>query len=69
MESQTFKTAINSLGMCLFCGELDFAVFREHHPDKEKMPDFTITLCANCHEREHFYRGQKRFGKRDCGSN
>lgn len=44
-------------GMCLECGDIDFSHLHQHHIDKQKMPDFTITLCANCHSTLHFYRG------------
>ena len=57
-EGYLFKRIINSSGMCLICGELDFTVFHEHHIDKDRMPDFTITLCGNCHNRHHFYYGK-----------
>ena len=50
-----FNRAIEStLGFCLYCGEFDFLTFHEHHIDKVKS-DFTVTLCANCHQRHHFY--------------
>ncbi|HOL21321.1 MAG TPA: helix-turn-helix domain-containing protein [bacterium] len=35
---------------CQKCGETNSEVLEEHHPDKENQPDYTITLCANCHE-------------------
>jgi len=35
---------------CVKCGETNPNVFEEHRPDKETYPDYTITLCANCHE-------------------
>lgn len=35
---------------CQKCGETNPKVLEEHHPDKINRPDFTITLCANCHE-------------------
>jgi len=35
---------------CQKCGETNPEVLEEHHPDKINQPDFTITLCANCHE-------------------
>ena len=57
-----YYSAIHSLGMCLFCGEIDWRVLEEHHPDKEKMPDFTITLCANDHRRVHWDRGYRTKG-------
>jgi RNase P subunit RPR2 len=36
---------------CIKCGEVNTEVLEEHHPDKVNMPDYTITLCANCHEK------------------
>jgi RNase P subunit RPR2 len=36
---------------CVKCGEVNTEVLEEHHPDKVNMPDYTITLCANCHEK------------------
>ena len=36
---------------CVKCGETNPEVLEEHHPDKENYPDYTITLCANCHEQ------------------
>lgn len=35
---------------CQKCGETNPEVLEEHHPDKENKPNWTITLCANCHE-------------------
>ena len=35
---------------CQKCGETNHQVLEEHHPDKINQPNFTITLCANCHE-------------------
>lgn len=57
-ERCLFNRVIKTMGMCLICGEIDFTVLEEHHPDKEKMPDFKITLCGNCHNRLHFYYGK-----------
>ena len=36
---------------CHDCGETDVKVLEEHHPDKANQPGFTVTFCANCHER------------------
>ena len=52
-EREMYNDAINGDGMCLICGEINFHYFQEHHIDKEKMPDFTITLCANHHTQLH----------------
>lgn len=52
-----FKKAINSWGMCLLCYDIDFKHLEQHHPDPIKMPDFTITLCANCHRDLHWFTG------------
>ncbi|MCX8083021.1 MAG: helix-turn-helix domain-containing protein [bacterium] len=38
---------------CVNCGETNSNVLHEHHPDKENRPDYTITLCANCHNEIH----------------
>ena len=56
-ERKIFRERKKTDGICLFCGETDFMVLEEHHIDKEKMPDFTVTLCANCHRRLHWFTG------------
>ena len=56
-NSMLYLRAINSMGMCLFCGELDWRVLQEHHPDKIKLPNFKVTLCANCHAKLHWNYG------------
>lgn len=38
---------------CKICGETDPLKLEEHHPDKINRPDYTITLCANCHSKLH----------------
>ena len=53
-----FYRMIKSCGICLNCGEIDWRVLDEHHPDKEMMPDFTFTLCANCHRKLHWFIGK-----------
>lgn len=53
-DKKAFDRAILGMGCCLFCNELDFRVLEEHHIDKEKLPNFTITLCANCHRKLHW---------------
>lgn len=55
----TFTLKKTGMGMCLFCKDIDWKHLEEHHPDKEKMPDFTITLCANCHRDVHYLNGSK----------
>ena len=57
VDNGKFARAIHSDGLCLSCGSLDWTVLQEHHIDKEKMDDFTITLCANCHQKLHYYKG------------
>ena len=54
---QCFFKHIHGDGICLFCGEIDFAVLDSHHPYPDELPNFKITLCANCHRRLHFYSG------------
>ena len=61
-HNQRYYRAINSMGECLFCGEIDWRVLEEHHPDKEKLPDFTVTLCANCHRKIHWDTGYCHLG-------
>lgn len=56
-KEPVYRKAINSLGMCLFCGDIDWRHLEEHHPDKIKLPDFTVTLCANCHADLHWNKG------------
>ncbi|MEM5830858.1 MAG: helix-turn-helix domain-containing protein [candidate division WOR-3 bacterium] len=46
---------------CINCGETNPDVLHEHHPDKENRPDYTITLCANCHNEIH--RSKEKKGK------
>lgn len=58
-----YLKAIGSDGICLFCGEIDPTLFEEHHPDKVKMPDFKITLCANCHRKLHWFYGINNYSK------
>jgi len=36
---------------CKLCGETDPEKLEEHHPDKERFPNYTVTLCANCHSK------------------
>ncbi|TKJ46993.1 hypothetical protein CEE34_06075 [Candidatus Aerophobetes bacterium Ae_b3a] len=36
---------------CKLCGETDPEKLEEHHPNKEKSPEYTLTLCANCHSK------------------
>ena len=55
------------MGMCLFCGDIDWRHLEEHHPDKEKMPDFTVALCANCHKEIHWNNGTYGFQARNYG--
>lgn len=44
---------------CINCGETNPDVLHEHHPDKENRPDYTITLCANCHNEVHRSKEKK----------
>ena len=53
-DKNAFKKSISGAGCCLFCNDIDLRVLEEHHIDKEKLPDFTITLCANCHRKLHW---------------
>jgi len=62
-EFHLFDRVIKSLGMCLACGDLDFRHFDEHHIDKTKLPDFTITLCANHHRELHWNTGTLGCGR------
>lgn len=57
VDNLNFARAIHSDGFCLRCKSLDWTVLQEHHIDKEKMPNYTITLCANCHQKLHYYKG------------
>lgn len=63
-QAGLFKRAINSSGMCLFCGEINFIVLQEHHPFPCSLPQFTVTLCANCHAKVHFFAGRSTFNKK-----
>jgi len=36
---------------CQMCGETDPEKLEQHHPDKENFPNYTVTLCANCHAK------------------
>ena len=57
-ESTLFRNATKySMGICWECGEINWEFLENHHPDKEKLPDFTVTMCANCHTRLHYYLG------------
>ena len=51
---------------CQKCAETDPQKLEQHHPDKERQPEYTITLCANCHSREtrkQLKKGRKMQGK------
>lgn len=50
---ETYWKKIKTSGICLFCGDIDWRHLEEHHPDKEKMADLTVTVCANCHRELH----------------
>lgn len=67
-EAKIYRERKKTAGICLFCGEMDFMVLEEHHPDKEKMPNFTITLCANCHRKLHWFTGGNNGNGRKRGS-
>jgi len=56
---------VKGMGMCLICGDIDWRHLEEHHPDAEKMPDFTITLCANHHRQLHFDNGSFAITKKN----
>ena len=58
-QRQLYRNALKSAGICLICGELDFSVFEEHHIDRTKLPNFTITVCGNCHNRFHWFNGKQ----------
>lgn len=45
---------------CKQCGETDPAKLEEHHPDREKLSDHTVTLCANCHSKITRKQASKR---------
>ena len=59
-ERALFWKTKKSSCICLECGELDFRCLQEHHPDKEKMSDFKICLCANCHAKLHWNIGKRK---------
>lgn len=47
---------------CKLCGETDPEKLEEHHPNKQRLPNHTETLCASCHSkitREQFRRKRK----------
>ena len=54
---EIYRKRTKSMGMCLFCGDIDWKHLEEHHVDKEKIPNLTITLCANCHRDLHYLNG------------
>lgn len=56
-EYHLFKKTTESSGCCLTCGDIDFRHLDEHHIDREKLFNFTITLCANCHRELHWNNG------------
>ncbi|HPP29446.1 MAG TPA: hypothetical protein PLE69_00795 [bacterium] len=45
---------------CVMCGETNPDVLHEHHPDRKNRPDYTITLCANCHNEVHRGKSKKK---------
>ena len=58
-RSDAYNKAVRSDGCCLICGCYDcIDILEQHHPDKKKMPNFTISLCPNCHRRVHLYFGK-----------
>lgn len=59
VDEKRFHVLVKGSGMCLICGSLDLDILEEHHVDKEKMPDFTITLCPNDHRRIHHFIGKE----------
>ena len=59
-ERALFWKIRKSSCICLECGELDFRCLQEHHVDKEKMSDFKICLCANCHAKLHWNIGKRK---------
>jgi len=47
---------------CYFCGQIHEETAEEHHPiprevvmpgDESEETEITITLCANCHRKQH----------------
>ena len=45
---------------CQQCGEATPEKLEEHHTDRVNRPNYTITLCANCHSKETRKEQQKR---------
>lgn len=58
-KAETFliRKKVDGGGLCLFCGCIDWMCLENHHPDKIKMPNFSVTLCANCHRKVHWMNG------------
>jgi hypothetical protein len=54
---------------CQKCGETNPEVLEQHHPDKINRPDFTITLCANCHEEITRKQARERNKKKENEKN
>ena len=54
---------------CQKCGETNPEVLEEHHPDKINRPDFTITVCANCHEEITRKQARERNKNKDKEKN
>ena len=56
-ENQIYNKRRKSMGICIFCGEMNWYFLEEHHPDPLKIPNFKVTLCANCHRKLHWLMG------------
>ena len=59
IEDKRIREIKKGLGFCLICGTIDPIVLIEHHVFGRKSDEITITLCANCHQKLHFYKGAK----------
>ena len=60
----------DALMTCHFCGQpLGDVDVCEHHPDRENLPDHTVSCHTDCHNQHHRSNGDfARWGARSAGA-